>query len=207
MPEAEKIQNIIWGIREIKKSPEELFGMLDKKELYLPKLQQITSDCRKAEWLSIRVLLKELLNEEKKILYTETGKPYFADNSFQISISHTKGYVAVALHKDKPVGIDIEYISPRIKKIRDKFLSEDEITNIDPNNEIIHLLLHWSAKESIFKALVQENVDFRENIHIEPFKPIVGIFSSFSAYETRTKEKKSFLVYYKVTSDYVLTCV
>ncbi len=104
-----KSESIIWAVREIHESLGNLFELLQKKELYLPYLSQITSENRKREWLTVRVLLKEMLGEEKEILYTSTGKPYLSDNSYQISISHTKGLVAIALHSKMKVGIDIEH--------------------------------------------------------------------------------------------------
>ena len=98
---------IIWAVREICEPVDDLLNLLQKKELYLPYLSQITSESRKKEWLTVRVLLKEMLGEEKEILYTSTGRPYLSDNSYQISISHTKSFVAVALHPEMKIGIDI----------------------------------------------------------------------------------------------------
>ncbi len=197
--------DLIWGIRKIEKSSEEMLNLLDKKEFYLSHIQKITSEDRKKEWLTVRILLKELLGEEKEILHTETGRPYLTDVSFQISISHTKGYVAVALSRKNNVGIDIEYISPRIKRISSRFMSKEEITTIHPENKIIHLLLHWSAKESMFKALNEQNVDFRGCLHIQPFVPQMNEMSSFDAFETKTEKQNRFLIHYVATEDYVLT--
>ena len=198
-------ESIIWSVREIRGTVEELLENLDNKKLYIPYLEKISSESRKKEWLSVRVLLKEMLREEKEILYTATGKPYLSDNSFQISISHTKGFVAVALHPQQSVGIDIEYISPRIHKIRSRFINDEEEANLDKENEEIHLLLHWSAKESLFKILGKQDVDFKTCLHVSPFKPIRNELSQFSAFETTTEQKVSFSGYYIANSQYVLT--
>jgi len=198
-------ESIIWAVCESYKSEDDLLNILHKKELYLPYLSQITSENRKKEWLTVRVLLKEILGEEKEILYTSTGKPYLADNSYQISISHTKGFVSIALHPELKIGIDIECISSRIQKVRSRFMNEKEEANLDKEQEDIHLLLHWSAKESIFKILDEENLDFKTSLHINSFNPVLNKLSIFSAYETKTEKQNTFSGYYFVNAGYVLT--
>ena len=42
---------------------------------------------------------------EKEIAYYSSGRPYLKDGSRYISISHTRGYVAVALHSSYEVGM------------------------------------------------------------------------------------------------------
>ena len=200
-------ESIIWAVREIHEPVDDLLSLLQKKELYLPYLSHITSVARKKEWLTVRVLLKEMLGEEKEILYTSTGKPYLPDNSYQISISHTKGFVAVALHSEMKAGIDIEHISPRIQKIRSRFMNEKEETNLNKEHEETHLLLHWSAKESMFKILGEQDVDFKTCLHVNPFNPVLNELSPFSAYETKTEKQDSFSGYYLVNAHYVLTIV
>jgi 4'-phosphopantetheinyl transferase EntD len=214
------IENNIIGIAPIREDWETLLSQLDKKERYLPYLEKM-SEYRRQEWLSVRVLLKELAGEEKEILYFPSGKPYLADGSYHISISHTKcrriagqarndsssGYVAVILNAGEEVAIDIEQISPRVQKIRSRFINEAEEQALSKENELKHLLLHWSAKESIFKVLDTENVDFKTQLRIAPFEPLTGEWSSFKATETRTEKQQSFNVNYFVHEDYVLTYI
>ena len=200
-----QFQNILWAVREIREPVDDLLALLQKKELYLPYLSQITSENRKREWLTVRVLLKELLGEEKEILYSSSGKPYLSDNSYQISISHTKGFAAAALHSEMKIGIDIEHISPRIQKIRSRFMSEEEEANLDKEHEEIHLLLHWSAKESMFKVLDEQDLDFKTCLHINPFSPVFNHLSCFSAYESKTGENQTFSGFYIVNANHVVT--
>ena len=195
----------LWAVHPIQGSSEELLGLLGGKEMYRIPLQHITAEHRKREWLSVRILLKELLQEEKEIAYTSSGRPYLTDHSYHISISHTKGYVAIILDKYYPVGIDIEQISPRIHKIRKRFVNEEEESYLSKEKETVHLLIYWSAKESIFKALEEEWVDFQTQLHIGAFSPVLGELSSFSADETKTNQHYSFQVHYLAQSDYVLT--
>jgi len=196
-------QTII-GIAPIQGTSEELLSQLERKEWYLPKLQEM-GEKRKREWLAARVLLKQLIAEEKEILYTDSGKPYLADESYFISISHTKGYISLILDEKKSVGIDIEYISSRVEKIQKRFVNEEEEKNISKKHPLIHLLLHWSAKEALFKLLEENDIEFKTQLHINSFEPELEKVSSFTAYETRTSKQQTFCVNYIVTKEYVLT--
>jgi phosphopantetheinyl transferase len=162
---------------------------------------------RKREWLTIRVLLKELLGEEKEILYNSLGKPYLLDNSFHISVSHTKGYAALIVSKENEVAIDIERISSKVENIRKRFVNDEEEKAFSQPDEQIRLLLYWSAKESLFKRLGVENVDFKAHLHIHPFEPVLGEWSCFEAGETRTVNRSCYKIKYFVHEDYVLTYI
>lgn len=196
----------IIGIAPIRASSEELLARLERKEWYLPLIEKM-GEHRRREWLSIRVVLKELLGEEVKISYYPSGKPYLSDSSYSIGISHTKGYVALILNKHSEVSIDIEHISPRVKNIRSRFMSEEEENRLSNENELVSLLLHWSAKETLFKLLGEEAVEFQTQLHIHPFIPVMNEWSCFTAHETRTPQSKSFTIHYFVHEDYVLTYV
>ena len=190
----------------IQEDSESLLSRLSFKERYLPMIERMAEN-RKREWLTIRVLLKELLGEEKEILYNSLGKPYLSDNSFHISISHTKGYAALIINKENEVAIDIEKISQRVQNIRKRFVNDEEEKTLPQSNEVIHLLLLWSAKESLFKLLGIENVDFKQHLHIRPFEPVLDEWGDFEAYETRTREQNCYNIKYFVHEDYVLTYI
>ncbi|GHT55073.1 siderophore biosynthesis protein [Bacteroidia bacterium] len=206
----------IMGIALIDKDSETLLSQLEYRDRYLPYIEKMTEK-RKCEWLTVRNLLKKLSGEEKEIAYQPNGKPYLSDHSYQVSISHTNykgvshdkllGYVAMILNEEKEVAIDIEMISPRVLKIKDRFLTKEEAKAISTDNEIIHLLLHWSAKESVYKILDTENVDYQSQIHISPFEPVIGEWSRFEVRETRTDKQQVFCVHYFVHEDYVLTVI
>ena len=200
-----KNQNIL-VIVPLEEDSETLLSRLSYKDRYLPVIEKMVEN-RKREWLSVRVLVKEILGEEKEILYNSVGKPYFSDNSFYIGISHTKGYAALIMNKESEVAVDIERITPRIEKIRTRFVNEEEEKSLSQKNELIHLLLFWSAKESLYKRLGLENVDFKTQLHISSFEPVIGEWRSFEAYETRTENQERFKVHYFVHDDYVLTYI
>ncbi|MCC8146163.1 MAG: 4'-phosphopantetheinyl transferase superfamily protein [Bacteroidales bacterium] len=196
----------IVGVIPVRYSSDELLSMLNHKEWYSKDVEN-KCESRKVERLTVRYLIYLLLGEEKKIIYSAEGKPQLADKSYYISISHTKGYVAVVLSKDHEVGIDIECISPKITRLQNRVMSEKELKGISKAKEEIHLLLHWSAKESMFKIINHTDIEFKTQLHIRSFVPEMYKWAQLEGRETRTKENNSFLIDYLVTKDYVLTVI
>src|SRR5215470_9060755 len=194
------------GIISINKTSNEFLAELEHHDWYRQEIGQM-GEVRKREWFATRVLLKALLGEEKKIIYTNSGKPYFVTEQFYMSVSHTKGYATIIVNKEKPVSIDIECISPRVEKIRDRFMNKIEENNLSQKNPLIHLLLHWSAKETLYKFLDQKEITFKTQLHINPFEPVIDKWANFTAYETLTEKHQSFTIQYNVTKDYVLNFV
>jgi phosphopantetheinyl transferase len=190
------------GIWQLEESSDELLHLLNNKNVYKKQISEFSNKKRKQEWLAARVLLKTLCEAEKTVAYHSNGKPYLVDNSFEISISHTKNLVAVIIHPNKEVGIDIEQISDRICPLKEKFLSLEEIENIDNNHTTNHLLLHWCAKEVLFKMINEEGVEFAEQLHIAPFVP--KVLGQFSATETRTNKKENYTLLYRVEKEFIL---
>jgi len=78
-----------------------------------------------------------------------------------------------------------------------------ELASIDQTQEALHILLYWSAKETLFKLMPEEAIDFKEHLHISPFVPTEK--ESFEANETRSQNKQHFTIQYKVFEDFVLT--
>lgn len=184
-------------------SVEELLALLPHSVEYEQAMQRFTAVHRRLEWLSVRVLLYQLLGEAKEIGYESSGKPYLTDRSFFISISHTKGYVAVILSPTAEVGVDIEQYGQRVHKVAHKFMREDERAGIYDDDTTWGLLLHWSAKEVMFKCMGTAEVDFREHLYIVPFE--LQAQGTFVAHEYRTARQRSFLIHYLLHPDFVLT--
>lgn len=115
-----------------------------------------------------------------------------------ISISHTRGYAAVALTTKGVIGIDIEQISNRVQRVKSRFVRDDESAET-----ITSMLLHWSAKETAYKMLHRTNVDFLQHLSIQPFPEQEE--GTLLLRETRTDDKNIISVNYKVFPDFVLT--
>lgn len=191
------------GIWEITETREELFNMLseeNQKEAHRY-LSGIRSKKRELEWLSIRVILQILTSDNKTVKHTAQGQPFLSDQSFQISISHSKDYAVVLLHKHKKVGVDIENRSDRILKIEKRFISAEEY--IDPRNHVLHLILHWCAKETLYKLMNSTKIIFKEHLHIHPFQ--IEDKGIINATESLSVDKVSFDIHYEINTDFVIT--
>jgi phosphopantetheinyl transferase len=203
------------GIWKINEPWQELFDSLISKETFDPEINNIQSDKRKQEWLAVRLLLQDLLGREVKIRYDKNGAPFLPDSRYHISISHTKGFAAILLNEDPNPGIDIEYHSDRAWKLRHKYMNENELHAIIPfpDNKITGNAMKanateiaticWCAKETAYKALGETEVDFAEQLCIEPFK--ASKEGDLILNEKRTVQKLSFKINYRVTEDYILT--
>ena len=191
------------GVWKVDETVEQLRSMFHHFSIYEEAFSRFSSEKRQQEWLAIRVLLKELCGEEKEIMYHPSGKPYLKDGSACISFSHTHGYVAVALHPFSEVGVDIEQYGTRVQRVASRFIREDEMVSIKAGDEVYALLLHWSAKETMFKLLEEEAVDFISHLHILPFR--LQESGVFEAREYRSGKEKNFLIHYDTHPDYVLT--
>ena len=191
------------GVWKVEETIGQLRSMFKDFSLYESDLQKFKAEKRQLEWLAVRVLLKELLGEEKVIDYLPSGKPFLKDRSACVSFSHTCGYVAVAVHPTKEVGIDIEQYGNRVSRLASRFVREDEMQSVRAGNEIYALLLHWSAKETMFKLMDQSDVDFLNHLHILPFIPTE--LGEMKAVEYRTDLHQTFQISYYTHPDYVLT--
>jgi phosphopantetheinyl transferase len=151
--EKEKNQSI--GIWEISESINELNALTKGF-----KFDHIKSQKRILEILAVRVLLKEMCGNVK-LDYNEYGAPIL-DNNKNISISHSKQLVAIIVSEFKSA-IDIEIISKRILKIKDKFISKFDNINYSQKD----LTIAWSTKECIFKWHQKGYINFRDDISIK----------------------------------------
>ncbi|MDR3118117.1 MAG: 4'-phosphopantetheinyl transferase superfamily protein [Mediterranea sp.] len=191
-----------WGIWKITETPDELLALLpDHGAMYVHESDVFKSDSRKTEWLAVRVLLFTLTGENEPVHYHPSGKPYFTGGTY-LSISHTKGYAAVIVGKTGEVGIDIEKTGERVHRAAPKFVRDDEFLPEDPAQKTQALLLIWSAKETMFKCMDEEAVDFREHLYVGLSQMDGGCFSGK---ETRSPRGKTYVINYMLDTDFVMT--
>jgi phosphopantetheinyl transferase len=227
-------QTPLMGIWKIEEPWQTMLERFENKALFEEDVHQIQSDKRKQEWLAVRLLVKHLTGSELLIEYGENGAPFLLYSYYNISISHTTGYAAVILSKSPRPGIDIEYRSERAWKLRERFMSEKELilpceinltrtSAIEPiwssvphesssvaNNPLSDdqatlATLCWCAKETVFKALHETEVDFINHLHIAPFT--LYETGAFSLKETKTNQQNTYIVYYWITDDFVVTWI
>jgi 4'-phosphopantetheinyl transferase EntD len=156
----------IWYITE---SSDELRALL-ATDIYDAELVEKHHEARRAEWLAVRLLVKELFGVECMVAYHPTGQPYLKGSSVHISISHTKGYAALAYHDNKPIGVDIEYRSVRVEQVAPRFTSEEEaayIEKCDTTERQMYYLINWCAKEALYKQMATPSMaDFKRAFRI-----------------------------------------
>ena len=200
----DKTNDTQWAVWKVEESLEALLALLPdaRRVCCEQELLQFASERRKIEWLSVRVLLYFMLKEDKQIGYSSEGKPFLTDDSFFISISHTKGYVAVILNPQTPVGIDIEQYGKRVHKVFDRFIRPDEQVEAYQGDTTWGGLLHWSAKETVFKCMKNADADLRKLClsHFIPQKE-----GTFQVREYATEGQSLFSVGYRICEDFVLT--
>jgi phosphopantetheinyl transferase len=158
--EATKIA--VWQIAE----PESFF--LQK----VPLSNNVTHWLKRLQHLAGRFLLQELFPDfpYHLIKIADTRKPFLPNEEYHFSISHCGDYAAVIVSKESRVGIDIELVSNKVEKIKNKFLNKEELENFNlesPEISFKQLTLLWSCKESVFKWYGNGNVDFRNHINLK----------------------------------------
>lgn len=187
------------GIWKIEETEEALRNALGRK-IMVPH----SNPGKKIEYLAVRILSKKMNIDPANIAYEVTGKPYLLDQSHSISISHTKGYVAVVLSQEENIGTDIEIRSDRIKSIRSRYMhpaEEVRISSLKGEEETCALLLHWSAKEALFKAIPDTDVHFKDELRIENFA-----FATCGQFRAKAlRSEKVFLIDFLVEKDFVST--
>ncbi|MEG1187839.1 MAG: siderophore biosynthesis protein, partial [Bacteroidales bacterium] len=139
------------GLWEMNETEQELLALLKDATCYQSDLNQFVSQKRRIEFLTVRVMLEQILNSRVQIKYEESGKPYLAESDFQISISHTKGFAAVILHPLRQVAVDIEQRTEKVMRLQSKFMNENELSALDSADAVSYSLICWSAKETMFK--------------------------------------------------------
>ena len=158
------------GVWQITETEEELVELSSTPSDEMEEISFIRSESLRKQRLAVRALLNTLFDEKVYLSHHDNGKPYLENNPVNISITHTEKYVAVILHEEENVGIDIESLDRDFSAVEKKALSEDEIDDLDDDNRNEQLAIYWCAKEAVFKLLSRYNVDFAEQIEIERFR-------------------------------------
>jgi 4'-phosphopantetheinyl transferase len=195
----------ILGVWKITETSGSLLGMITlskDEEVYFGSLR---SEIRRTQWLSYRLAVRQLiLPESIRVIYDHYGKPRFESRPWHLSVSHSGNYAAVIIGKVNAVGIDIEKLKPRVERVADKFLSEEEMNAIGMDHRLEKLYVHWGAKESLFKLHGKPEIDFRRNIYVKPFDYLCSGIGKCMAILRLGEISKEFFVFYRELEDYLL---
>jgi 4'-phosphopantetheinyl transferase len=163
----------------------------------VPQHRDVTHPHKRLQHLAGRFLLQFLFPDfpYELIQIAETRKPFLAGDPYHFSISHCGDYAAAIVSRRERVGVDIEIPTPKIEKIRDKFLDVDEqllfrqagtreAENIDAGADRRLLTLLWSAKEAVFKWHGEGGVDFKKHIRLQKINN-----DTIDSYFTKTNQQ------------------
>ena len=165
------------------------------------RLDKLKSDEMKKQFLAVRKLIQLNGISLDSLRYSSEGIP-FLNNEKNISISHTKGFSAIAI-SPKPVGIDIQDFRDKILNISTKFINSEEIDLIDPSS-IKELTLVWCIKEATYKVHRKPGLDFKDEIKIQSISENL----THSIIKVEKLDKKHFYESFNITeSDYICSIV
>lgn len=198
------VPNGLIGVWQLTETSVDLVPCFSDEELANPTFQEYKYEKRKVEWLATRVLIKELIGADFTISYFKTGKPKLNHAKYKhLSISHSRDFVAVFVHENMDVGLDIEDMTRNYNPIEKRYLSEEELIQVDKNP--LMQCLYWCAKEAIFKLVADEGIEFRKQIHISPFD--LELANQFSARFTAGNQEIAYQLYFQTFCDQCLVWV
>jgi 4'-phosphopantetheinyl transferase len=158
----------VWHITE---SMEELRLNLGENLIEKDKEKKLVQ-ANARHYLASRILLTHLFPTQNiELLKNQNNKPslFLNQQEWSISITHSFDYAAILLQEKGHLGIDIERIDPRITRVKQKFMNEAEKEFAGAENQIAEQVLIWSAKETLYKVYGNKELDFKNNLFIEPF--------------------------------------
>ncbi len=132
-------------------------------------------------------IFSEAEGDYRSIEHFDNGAPYLEGVPQRISVSHTPHFLVVASIPKTP-DIDLSEVTPRtamgidieksdraqVLKIREKFLCKEELQLLpsvdDPDKSsldtIKSFILAWTCKEALYKAVMGESSDWKNDYRI-----------------------------------------
>lgn len=176
----------IWKITEDLTSLKSALLLLDKNCSF----PEVKNGERFIEWIVVRLLLYKLTGKMPVVTHAANGRPILLNSSMNLSVSHTRGLLAVVL-SPQVLGVDVERLDRPIRRVAPRFLSKIELDNcLGQEQPDMVMLLHWCTKEAVFKWTPEEQVDFQKQIRIVDFSMqgsagnVTVIYSSHKKQET-----------------------
>ncbi|GHT24357.1 hypothetical protein FACS189430_09130 [Bacteroidia bacterium] len=190
------------GVWRISEDYDTLLQTVYLNEADIARLNTFKNMNRKIESLSVRALLQQMTEPHTRIVYNDARKPFLADNSYNISISHSHRATSILLGKNRLVGIDLEYMSHNIEKVAHKFLNDREVITFDPLQRTAHLYVHWCAKEALYKICDKVDINFQANLTIKPFE--IGTEGNIVGVVQNNLRNEEYEMRYAIINNYAL---
>ena len=150
----------VWRITE---TLDELLGMVPE-DCAVYALDAFSSEKRRVEWLAVRAVLARLFGNGARVVYDAAGKPVLEGACGHISVSHTSGFAVVAFSRDGEVGVDVLPVAGR-------FMQLEHLEGLQRCESGFVALVHWCAKEALFKIVGDLGGNFKDNILVGIFDP------------------------------------
>ena len=150
---------------KIKESVNDLIKLVNLDNYEVDLVDARNRPHRKKELLVSRILLQEQL-PDCHIHYFEK-RPILTSSKKEISITNSKELVFIMIQEEgKKTGIDVQYISKTVDRVKHKFLNVDEFSlpNID-NLTTLNIL--WSVKETLYKAYSEDKLEFKKQLIVK----------------------------------------
>jgi 4'-phosphopantetheinyl transferase len=156
---------IVWEIQE---PFDKLLEMCHLSEFESQSLAEIEVPHKKIQFLVkhlvLYVLSKQANIQNSNLHKDENGKPFFSHDTAHISLSHTADFLGIALHRNLPIGLDLERPREQLMRIIPRICRPVEVALVNGNLHIATIL--WSIKEALYKLYGKRGVDFRTNLLI-----------------------------------------
>ena len=168
--------------------------------------QNFTNPAALLEWLASRYCLQRLFGRAyTDFKKNERGKLELLDQSWKLSISHSKQRIAVVKSK-VDIGIDIQAFSPKLERIAGKYIAPKLLVELQNSPQYIdYLHIYWGVKEALFKAYGLGQVNFIQHLHIRPF-----VFEQKGGTKAKIRKENfeaDYEVFYEKKEDYYLCVV
>ena len=161
-----KAEIAVWHVTE---TEEELKSITSVPTDEMEEISLFRSESQRRQKLAVRALINEVFEDKMYLNHHDNGQPYLENCATNISITHTENYVAIIIHDEEEVGIDVESLDRDFSVVEKKALSEDEIDDLEKDKRNEQLAIYWCAKEAIYKRMSQNRVIYAEQIEVEKF--------------------------------------
>jgi len=111
-----------------------------------------------------------LLHSGETLIKDEFGKPHWNQQNGtlpEMNYSHSRDLLFWGEHGLKRIGVDVEHEREQLLRIKHKFCTSEELHFCQDN--VQQILLIWTAKEAMYKAYGQKEIDFKEQMKVWEF--------------------------------------
>ncbi len=158
-----------WGVWKIE---EDELSLVEQAEGLEAIPENIRHPNKRLEFIAGRVLIKHLMEKSNLPFHGLTkdghGKPLLKNCSWQVSLTHSFPFVAAMLTADKPAGIDLDQVNPKLLSMAPRIFHITELR--DAGKDVVKHTVYWCGKEALMKIYGRRDVVFSENLLIDPFR-------------------------------------